>query len=309
MSNSSRLVILMYHRVLPEADPLRPDDITLPVFARCMRALKRYFNVLPLADAVEGLKAGSLPRRAVSITFDDGYADNATVAGPVLSELGLPATVFVSTGYLNGGRMWNDTVIETVRQITDSHVDFGPLGALPLGSDGDRLRAVNALLTYLKHLPFDERDRQVGILADSVRGTLDEHLMMTDAQVAGLADLGLAVGAHTVRHPILANLTNAESSDEISTSKSVLERMIGREVSLFAYPNGRPDRDYRRADVQAVVQAGFHAAVSTSWGSAGSESDLFQLPRIGPWDQSGWRLALRIEKARRFDRDAATAAE
>ncbi len=299
----------MYHRVLPEPDSLRPDDIPLPVFVRCMRALKRYFNVLPLAEAVEKLKNHSLPGRAVAITFDDGYADNATVAAPVLAELGLPATVFVATGYLNNGRMWNDTVIETVRQIRDSHVEIGALGPLPLGSDSERLAAISALLTHFKHLPFDERDRQVKALAETVNDDLAGSLMMTDSQVASLANSGIAVGAHTVRHPILANLSESESVDEINASKSVLEQLTGNEVSLFAYPNGRPDRDYRRADVRAVKQAGFKAAVSTSWGSAGEECDLFQLPRIGPWDQSGWRLALRIEKTRLFDRNAATVSD
>ena len=135
----SRLVILMYHRVLPEFDPLRPDDITLPVFARCMRTLKRFFNVVPLSEAVDGLRKGLLPRRSVAITFDDGYADNVTSAAPVLAELGLPATVFVTSGFLDGGRMWNDTVIESIRRTAGNSIDFDGIGRLPLGDTADRL--------------------------------------------------------------------------------------------------------------------------------------------------------------------------
>lgn len=292
----------MYHRVLPEFDPLRPDDITLPVFARCMRTLQRFFNVLPLSEAVEKLQTDSLPRRAVSITFDDGYADNAVSAAPVLAKLVLPATVFVATGYLNGGVMWNDTVIETVRNVTDSCIDVEGVGTLPLGDMAERQTAVVTLLRYLKHLPFDERDRQVRVLASRTSENTGQDLMMTSAQVAALVDSGIEVGAHTVRHPILAKLPNDEAQEEISESKSVLEAITGREVPLFAYPNGRPGDDYRDSDVNTVRRLGFKAAVSTSWGSAGHESDIYQLPRIGPWDQAGWRLALRIEKTRLFDK-------
>lgn len=306
MIADSRLVILMYHRVLPEFDPLRPDDVTLRVFSRCMRTLKRFFNVLPLCEAVERLKTGTLPRRAVSITFDDGYADNAISAAPVLASLSLPATVFVASGYLDGGRMWNDAVIETIRRNSDDFLDFDGIGRLPLGDTAERLRAIDTVLKHLKHLPLDERHRQVRALAGHSKETVGQDLMMTSAQVAALTDSGIDVGAHTVRHPILATLPEAAASEEIVESKSALEKITGREVVLFAYPNGRPGVDYRDADVKTVQRSGFKAAVSTSWGSAGRESDLYQLPRIGPWDRSGWRLALRIEKTRLFDKNAGT---
>ena len=80
-----------------------------------MRFAKANFNVISLADGVAGLKRGCLPPRALSITFDDGYRDNHDIALPILLQLGLPATFFVATGFLDGGRMFNDTVIEAVR--------------------------------------------------------------------------------------------------------------------------------------------------------------------------------------------------
>ena len=71
---------------------------------------------------------GRAPARALAITFDDGYADNATVAAPILLRLGLPATFFVATGFLDGGRMWNDTVIEAVAPRRGPVLDLAPLG-------------------------------------------------------------------------------------------------------------------------------------------------------------------------------------
>src|SRR5437762_5792628 len=109
------LSVLIYHRVLDTTDPLRPSEPTGAEFELRMRWLKANFNVISLADAVAGLKSRALPPRALAITFDDGYRDNCQTAMPILTRLGLPATFFIATGYLDGGRMFNDTVIEAVR--------------------------------------------------------------------------------------------------------------------------------------------------------------------------------------------------
>src|SRR5579872_3493180 len=98
-----RLSVLIYHRVLAHGDPLRPTEPTAIEFEARMQWVKAHFNVLPLGAAVTGLKSGRLPDRPLSITFDDGYADNHDLAWPILRRLGLAATFFVATGYLDGG--------------------------------------------------------------------------------------------------------------------------------------------------------------------------------------------------------------
>jgi peptidoglycan/xylan/chitin deacetylase (PgdA/CDA1 family) len=110
------LLVLIYHRVLPTRDPLLPDEPDAADFSAQMDLIGRNFRVLPLREAVQRLRSGDLPARSVSITFDDGYANNCEVALPILRERGIPATVFVATGFLNGGRMFNDTVIEAIRR-------------------------------------------------------------------------------------------------------------------------------------------------------------------------------------------------
>ena len=283
----------MYHRVLPELDPLRPDDIAQADFARCMRVVKRFFNVIPLRVAVEHLKSHSLPPRAVAISFDDGYADNALFAAPVLAALDLPATIFVTTGFLDGGRMWNDTVIEVIRRSKGKVLDVDELGPLPIGSDSEKLQTISRVLKHFKHKPFDQREQRVNeLMATSY--SLPDDLMLTTEQLQGLRTSEIDVGAHTVGHPILQNLSGDAVENEIVTGKNRLERILGQEVDLFAYPNGKPGDDYGLREVEVVKRAGFRAAVSTAWGSAGPESDTFQLPRIGPWDRQGWKLGVRV---------------
>jgi peptidoglycan/xylan/chitin deacetylase (PgdA/CDA1 family) len=117
---------------------------------------------------------------------------------------------------------------------------------------------------------------------------------MRPAQIKRLHNEGMEIGGHTVTHPILALLDEEEARAEILGGKRQLEDITGAPVSLFAYPNGKPDQDYSLRDVELVKKAGFAAAVSTMSGVANRSSDLFQLPRFGPWDKNPHRLGLRL---------------
>ncbi len=290
------LSILIYHRVLPQKDPLFPGEVDRAEFSSQMALLKSRFNVLPLAEAVQRAKRGSLPARAAAITFDDGYADNADVALPVLQEHGLHATFFVASGFLDGGRMWNDSVIELVRRAPDGVLDASTLGlgTHALHSLADRQRAVPALIGQLKYLPMAERLEQVGRLAQLAGCTLPDDLMMRSSQVKALHAAGMGIGAHTVNHPILARLTDTQAREEIAQGKLALEDLIGEKVTLFAYPNGKPGEDYLPQHVAMARELRFEGAVSTSWGASRGTPDPFQLPRFTPWDRNRLRFVLRL---------------
>ena len=122
--DEAQLSILIFHRVLPKVDPLFPLELTSARFDAVCRWLRRWFNVIPLDEAVQALSRRELPARALAITFDDGYADNHEVALPILLKHGLPATFFIATGFLDGGRMWNDTVIESLRHCKAARLDL-----------------------------------------------------------------------------------------------------------------------------------------------------------------------------------------
>lgn len=292
------LSILIYHRVLTQPDPLFPGEVDQVEFDRQLALLKSMFNIIPLVDAVHHLRAGTLPPRAACITFDDGYADNAEVALPILQGHQLPATFFIATGFLDGGRMWNDTVIELVRRTPHASLDARPLGLGQhrTGSLGERSKAIGALIGQLKYLDLEQRLAQVERLAALADCTLPNDLMMRSEQVRELRRGGMDIGAHTVRHPILATLTLEEARAEIGDGKRVLQDIIGERVPLFAYPNGKPGTDYRAEHVAIVREMGFECAVSTAWGAQRGNVDLFQLPRFSPWDRDCLRYTLRMAK-------------
>ena len=296
--SGSALAILMFHRVLPRKDPLLASEPDAATFSALMELVSGHFNVLPLSDAMVRLKARKLPPRAVCITFDDGYANNHAVALPILSARRIPATVFVASGFLDGGRMFNDTIIESVRRAPASLDlrDIG-LGSYRLTDDSTRARAAEEIIGALKHRDPSERSRATDTIASRVG--LPEHsdLMMTRDQVRELHRAGIEIGAHTITHPILTALGAEEARREISASKSELEAIIGAPVTTFAYPNGKPGADYAGAHVSMVSEAGFEAAFSTAWGSADIGSDVLQMPRIAPWGKSPSRYALQIAES------------
>jgi peptidoglycan/xylan/chitin deacetylase (PgdA/CDA1 family) len=235
----SRLTVLIYHRVLSAHDPLQPSEPTGIEFESRMRFAKANFNVISLADGVAGLKRGCLPPRALSITFDDGYRDNHDIALPILLQLGLPATFFVATGFLDGGRMFNDTVIEAVRQAQAPDLDLGDLGfgSHAVGTVEEKRVAVDAILDRIKRLSPDSRTEVAGAIAERVGAKLPGDLMMTSEQVAAMHRAGMTIGGHTVSHPILAEIDIEAARREITEGRAHLERIVGQPVKLFAYPN------------------------------------------------------------------------
>lgn len=305
------LTTLIFHRVLPTPDPLFPREMDRARFDAAMQAVAQAFRVISLADAVQGLRQGSLPSRAMVITFDDGYADNEEIALPILQRHGLTATFFVATGFLGGGRMWNDTVIECLRRSPLDSVDLGAwgLGRLPLTSAEQRRQAIDRLLPKIKYLDLAAREQALANLrAVAGQPTLRDDLMMTRNQVQRLHAAGMGIGAHTVLHPILTSLPAAEAERELAQGKAALEAMIGAPVRHLAYPNGGPDRDYDSRHVAMARALGFEAAVTTATGVARPGDDLFQLPRFTPWDVSlpRWLLRLLSTQAKRGYRVAGT---
>lgn len=305
----ARLTVMIFHRVLPAADPLRPGEPDARRFDELLQWLVAWFNVVSLREAVAALKAGTLPPRALCITFDDGYKDNFEIALPVLQRHGVPATFFVASGFLDGGRMWNDTVIEAVRVAQDEMLEVEALGvgALAVGTTGQKRAAIDLLLARLKYAGRGRREALAESIAAAAHGSLPTDLMMTSRQVQELHRAGMDIGAHSVTHPILAGLSGEDARREISGSKARLEEITGAAVTLFAYPNGRPGKDYSGEHVHVVRELGFAAAFSTAWGVARSGCDLHQIPRFTPWDQQWWRYAVRLARNLRLTQPDAVA--
>jgi peptidoglycan/xylan/chitin deacetylase (PgdA/CDA1 family) len=292
-----RLSILIFHRVLPEPDAIFPDVLDAREFESRMRWVRNWFNVVPLTPAVSMLAKGTLPSRAMAITFDDGYADNEEIAAPILKRLGMSATFFVSTGFLDGDCMWNDRVIEAIRACKANELDLSAidLGQHSLRSTDERRGAIDSLLKRAKHMEPARRREVCDAIVEAARTGPPPRLMMSPQQVRNLHHThGMEVGAHTITHPILSRLDPDAARSEIRGSKERLEEIVSNRIELFAYPNGVPGQDYVHEHVAMVEDCGFNGAVSTAWGAGSKKSDRFQLPRFTPWDRTSLRYGARL---------------
>lgn len=292
----NRLTILIYHQVLVETDPMRPSEPDTKKFRWQMQLIRQYFNPMPLALAVRYLRRGDLPANTVCVTFDDGYLNNLEIAQPILQEMGIPATVYVATGFSNSNNMWNDRVIDLIGDHTRSSISLNSIGMERVEvSDWDSRRNLAIrLLKILKYRDFRERIRLVDEIYKENECAEYPRKMMTSDEIVELADRGVDIGAHTVDHPILKSLDVPDQRQQIFDSKLELEKLIKKPVTGFAYPNGLPGKDYDTSTVAIVKAAGFEYAVSTNWGTSTKSTNAYELNRSTPWDNQPGRFHARL---------------
>jgi peptidoglycan/xylan/chitin deacetylase (PgdA/CDA1 family) len=224
------------------------------------------------------------------------------VAMPILQRHGLTATFFIATGFLDGGRMWNDAIIETIRACQGAVLDLSALGlgshvlgtGTGTGTVTAQQAAIASLIGQIKYRPVAQRISLTEEIARIAKVQPPQNLMMTSAEVKAMRQAGMQIGAHTVSHPILASLVDDQARQEIGDSKRFLEQLLGERVTVFAYPNGKPGEDYSPQSVEVVRSLGFDAAVSTQWGASRKGDDPLQIKRFTPWDKTRSRFGLRL---------------
>lgn len=179
--------------------------------------------------------------------------------------------------------MWNDTVIESIRLATGDKLDLRSidLGIHAIATLEQKRETLTFLIDRLKYLPYETRALQVEKLSTIISARLPDNLMMTSAQVRQLHDAGMEIGAHTVTHPILAKLMMRRRWQKSQKARQSLRQLLARKYVYL------PTRTANREKIicrftQNGSDAGFEAAVSTAWGAARQNSDIFQLPRFTP---------------------------
>jgi peptidoglycan/xylan/chitin deacetylase (PgdA/CDA1 family) len=254
----ARLSILIYHRIQLHPDPLLSTGPDADTFDWQMALINRYFNVLPLSQAIEALKKGALPPRAICVTFDDGYADNVHVVLPILQRYRISAAFFIATGYLDGGRMWNDSLIEAIRHLPGSWVDLSDyeLGCHAIATLAEKRRSLRQLMYQLKRLDPLQREQMVREITAPVAGKIAPDVMLSSRQVVELHAAGMEIGSHTVTHPVLLKQSSETAWLELIDSRKTLETLISEPVRFFAYPHGKPGMDYGPDQVALVRKAG-----------------------------------------------------
>lgn len=311
MLSHGKLTVLLFHKVPVRVHPLSTDELDLAGFERVMQTTLRLFRVIPLEDAMTGLRHGTLPPRAACITFDDGYPDWVHGVVPALERLGAHATFFITSGQFAGVPMWHERILHAV---AGAPIDVPPLvleavGGQPIviGQGAERRLAVQQLDQLLKYQAPALKEQLLQQLEQHTGASLDVVPVMSVESLRHIHARGFGIGGHAVTHPILRLCSHDEAYREIAEAREEIEAIIRAPVRAFAYPNGIPERDFSAEHVAMVRRAGYTSAVTTDSGCASSRTSLFQIPRFTPWGPSSLKMDLQF--ARNLTRRARAMAE
>lgn len=290
--------IFIYHRVNDDHDPFF-GGMPVDEFRWQMTYLKKNFHFVSL----DQLATGSLPedeKYCVAVTFDDGYRDNCLHAFPVLQQLGIPATIFLATGYIDSGELtWYDRVRLGFKLTMRDRVSFAEMGGpeLNLQSDRGRLEGLEKCLAWLRSLTQESRVECLREVFAQLRIPATASLpntMLSWEEIRRMSKHGIDFGAHTITHPVLSKISVAQLREEICGSKRTVEERLQRPVRHFAYPFGKP-ADVGVQAKQIVQEAGFQSAVTTVFGVNGPRQDRFELRRFGIREADRGLFALKLD--------------
>lgn len=271
--------ILLYHGT-PREDA--------PALERQLRWLKRRFDIVPLRSIVAAACNGGAVGGKVALTFDDGLRSNIEVAYPILHRLAIPATFFVCPGLVDRASwLWTH---ETRRRLAR----LEPAARGELAAEWGAPAEVEAFVEWMKRLELPRRREVEARLREATPGfspTAREHEdfdLATWDELRRLDAAIVAIGSHTLTHPILPGTPDAELEREVRESRRQLEDRLQRPVEFFAYPNGDHD-----AATEACVRRHYRGAVTASRGWVRRGADAHRLPRlVAP--RGVLRLAQRI---------------
>lgn len=320
---TSRGLILAYHRVAkPGTDPqllaVQPSH-----FREHLEVLQSRYRPTSLRQIAEPVFFPGR-RDAVAITFDDGYADNLYSAAPLLEEFAVPATIFVTSGFVDNAEEFYWDELEKIilaperlpaalnLQLGSHQFRFafendvrGSAGGthsqawnVTFECISDRQRAYSQLCTSMKLMSKDDRRSTLDRLAEwsgVARTARSDFRVMTRFELQSVAKSELIeIGAHSVNHPSMTTLAHDELEREVTGSKETLENVLGLRVTSFAFPYGERT-DFDANSVSAVRRAGFERACINCTGLLTSTTDPWMLPRYIVRDWNGDQFARQLD--------------
>jgi len=260
-------------------------------FERQLNYLQSRMHVISLEQLVEHYQEGvTLPRNAVVLTLDDGYASNYHLAYPLLKARNIPACIFVSAHFVqNREFLWPDriefSIWKTDQDQLEIVIDEKP-HRFRFGDEQERVKSVEAIKCQVKDMNHEERMAVIGEIEEKTGQTLsvqDETPSLFEPlrweEIGEMAkDSPISFGSHTIRHPNLTTCTDEQLRAELVDSKALIAQKTGKACSLFCYPGGVYDARVKRFTEEAGYDCGL--AVEEKFETNG-KADLFELKRIG----------------------------
>lgn len=276
-------LILNYHRVLPKVSPdsamhERALAVSAEAFKDQLEYLAANFNCLPLPELIERLIQGKSIARLAAVTFDDGYADNFEYALPLLEHVRIPATVFVTSGFIGSTavpwwceieRLLKHRMPENGHSLAHAYFDLSiEMKKLNSAAQIERLNQLRGSANHGMGSSEFQREQP------------GRSLFMNSAQVRQLANSELiTIGSHSATHPVLSTLSDEQARHEMVESRLALESLIKAPVRLLAYPFGKPGQASAR-EYSLAKACGYMAAFTTVVKGVRPGTDPFSVPRL-----------------------------
>ena len=301
------VIVLIYHRVADlECDP-QLLSVSVENFRKQMQFLKGNYHFHRFEEHWT-----PSTRPGVVITFDDGYSDNYLNALPILEDLDIPATFFITSSKIDSKlEFWWDDLerlilmpkilpprIELqingkdyywILESDDNNEHDDKWTVLSNYMPSSKYKIYMELHQLLKPLDSKSRDQilsHLAIITKQTESGRDDYLPMSHQQLISLSDTNVStIGAHTRTHPQLSVFSIEEQYAEIKGSKESLEQWLGEPISVFAYPFGSKN-DYDKHSISVCRDLNFKKAASNYPGVYHSWTSKFQIPRhiVRNWD-------------------------
>jgi peptidoglycan/xylan/chitin deacetylase (PgdA/CDA1 family) len=297
----TRPAVLTYHGVLPAGykivDPgLDGSLVSADSFRSQLQFLKSRYNLISPQAFLLWCECGhELPPGSVLLTCDDGLRNSLLDMLPILQEQGLRCLFFVTGASLANAptMLWYEELyLMFVAGRENFTLDLPEIGVQANIGDKEKRRLWWDLVRRLSRYDSDRRCALLGNIRmelglserwnadyceDPVRSR--RFLVLNPAELQQLASAGMGIGAHTISHPMLSQLSPELAWSEISDSKHNLEQALGQEISAFAYPFG-DSFSVRPRELEMAERAGFQCAFVNVGGGFGSRTPKFALPRV-----------------------------
>ena len=283
-------VILRYHSIQDRPEQydttIGCDSIhATSIFERQVELIARRFNAVSMDDIALFLKgAKSLPPRAVAVTFDDGYKDNVRLAAPILNRFGVAGTFYVLVDSVDRSRApwycvlrhafatarnskWKDPATGAMQDLTDARsrrtASYGGADICAKLGSAERQEWVASAVSFLDPPSFPD----------------ESAIMMSWDDARNLVKSGHIVGSHTMTHPNVAYISEADARCELAESKVKLEKELGEPVKHFSYPHPALYPQWNEATLNITEELGYTTATTTTSGAVRADTRALAIPR------------------------------
>jgi peptidoglycan/xylan/chitin deacetylase (PgdA/CDA1 family) len=273
-------------------------SITPGEFEAALKFLVRYYTPVSLDDVLAGPGGGKLPKRAIIVTFDDGYASSAHCA-ELCHKLRVPAVFFLNAAFLDNKRLSPDNLVCYVANVFGMDVlnraarAVKASSVLPLQTMADVFHRLFPILPPAERQEFLNAAAQLAGINEAALAR-DASLYLTSKQVRELVSEGFEIGSHTYSHVYCRSLAAPDFTSEIDRNEKELEALTGKRVRSFSVPYGS-SADLNSGLIQHLKRSEYQAAFLSESVANAANADPLHVDRVSVRTGAAHALFLQIE--------------